>query len=128
MFKEMVDKLQVVLDCLDGELGDSDPYTEDMTDEEIMEEFPVFWAFKEIDEINNQLKIQCNKLIKQSYPFEYADMKAGECPLAVDCGDAGKCCGLNNDMNACPDGDRDICPLVEQESISIELSGYADTE
>ena len=43
-------KLEAIFSVLDGFLGDTDPYfSEDITDTEIREEEPVFWAAKEID-------------------------------------------------------------------------------
>jgi len=42
-------RLVKIHDALDAHLGDTDPYTpEDMTDEEVCEYEPVFWAAKEI--------------------------------------------------------------------------------
>lgn len=45
-------KLIAIHDALCSHLGDSDPYIpEDMTDEEIFDEMPVFWAAKELARI-----------------------------------------------------------------------------
>ena len=45
----MKDKLQVIFDTLDGILGDTELFIEeDMTDDEIREEEPIFWCAKEI--------------------------------------------------------------------------------
>lgn len=45
-------RLVKIHDALCNDLGDSDPYIdEDMTDEEICEEMPVFWAAKEIADL-----------------------------------------------------------------------------
>ena len=42
-------RLVEIHDALSYELGDTDPYIEDdMTDEEVREEMPVFWAAKEV--------------------------------------------------------------------------------
>ena len=43
------DKLRKIFNALDHALGDTDPdFPEDMTDDEIREEEPVFWAAKEL--------------------------------------------------------------------------------
>ncbi len=45
----MKKKLQEIFDVLDRKLGDTDPYMdEDMTDEDIKEELPIFWCAKEV--------------------------------------------------------------------------------
>ena len=42
-------RLVEIHDALSHELGDTDPHIEDdMTDEEVREEMPVFWAAKEV--------------------------------------------------------------------------------
>ena len=42
-------RLVEIHDALSDELGDTDPHIEDdMTDEEVREEMPVFWAAKEV--------------------------------------------------------------------------------
>ena len=42
-------RLVEIHDALSYELGDTDPHIEDdMTDEEVREEMPVFWAAKEV--------------------------------------------------------------------------------
>jgi hypothetical protein len=44
-----IEKLQDIHHALDLALGDTDPlWRDDMTDEEIRDQFPVFWAAKEI--------------------------------------------------------------------------------
>ena len=46
---ELKRRLMKIHDTLCWELGDTDPHIdEDMTDEEVQEEYPVFWAAKEI--------------------------------------------------------------------------------
>lgn len=43
------DKLRKIFNALDYALGDTDPdFPEDMTDDEIRNEEPVFWAAKEL--------------------------------------------------------------------------------
>ena len=43
------DKLHKIVHVLDDYLGDSDPQLEDdMTDEDIKQEYPIFWATKEL--------------------------------------------------------------------------------
>jgi len=45
-------RLVKIHDALDAHLGDTDPYIdEDMTDEEVCESEPVFWAAKEIADL-----------------------------------------------------------------------------
>ncbi len=45
----MKEKLKVIFDTLEGVLGDTEPYLDDdMTDDEIREEAPIFWCAKEI--------------------------------------------------------------------------------
>ncbi len=45
----MKDKLKVIFDTLEGVLGDTEPWIEeDMTDDEIREEEPIFWCAKEV--------------------------------------------------------------------------------
>jgi hypothetical protein len=45
----MKEKLQAIFDTLEGVLGDTDPFIEeDMTDDEIREEEPIFWCAREI--------------------------------------------------------------------------------
>jgi len=48
MNKHEKQKLVLIHECLSGVLGDSDPPLDDMTDSEIMDEEPLFWAAKEI--------------------------------------------------------------------------------
>ena len=51
------DKLQKIADVLDKYLGDSDPYFLDaMTDDDIKEEEPIFWAHKELINIIKESK------------------------------------------------------------------------
>lgn len=49
MNEETKKKLIAIHDALCSHLGDSDPYIpDDMDDEEICDEMPVFWAAKEL--------------------------------------------------------------------------------
>ena len=49
MSNEQRRKLIAIHDALANYIGDSDPYLdEDMTDEEICEEMPIFWAAREL--------------------------------------------------------------------------------
>lgn len=49
-------RLVEIHDALSYELGDTDPHIEDdMTDEEVREEMPVFWAAKEVAELIDEV-------------------------------------------------------------------------
>ena len=46
--------IQSILDALDEVLGDTDPFlSEDMTDEEVRTEEPLFWAFRQLSGLIN---------------------------------------------------------------------------
>ena len=48
----IIKRLQKIVLALDDYLGDTDPdFPEDMTDEEIREEEPIFWACKELSSL-----------------------------------------------------------------------------
>ena len=48
-------RLVEIHDALSYELGDTDPHIEDdMTDEEVREEMPVFWAAKEVAKLMDE--------------------------------------------------------------------------
>lgn len=53
----LLDTLESIADALDNELGDTDPdFPENMTDEEIKEEDPVFWACQKAYETISRLR------------------------------------------------------------------------
>lgn len=48
-------KLQDIVDVLDNVLGDTDPFIDDdATDEDIQDEFPVFWACQKLNILINE--------------------------------------------------------------------------
>ncbi len=52
MTEEEKRKLQAIFDVLDAECGDTDPADlEDWTDDEIIEEEPIFWACRELSKL-----------------------------------------------------------------------------
>lgn len=49
--------LDEVFDVLDEEIGDTDPPIDDTwTDDEIREEYPLFWAIRRVNEVRDTLK------------------------------------------------------------------------
>jgi len=55
IFETIIKRLKKVGITLDNYLGDTDPDTLGMTDEEIREEEPIFWACMEIFSLINQI-------------------------------------------------------------------------
>jgi hypothetical protein len=45
------EKLQRALNAIDEHLGDTDPDTGDLTDDEIRDEYPVYWVHQQISSI-----------------------------------------------------------------------------
>lgn len=51
----LVNRLEDIHNALDIALGDTDPcFPEDITDKEIMEEDPLFWACKEVETLRKE--------------------------------------------------------------------------
>ena len=52
MDKMDIEVLEAIFNILDAELGDTDPFMDDeMTDENLKDEHPIFWACREVGRI-----------------------------------------------------------------------------
>ena len=67
------EKLQIIFDTLEGVLGDTEPFIdEDMTDDEIREEEPIFWCAKEImGLLKNEKRTKTTTREAVEYPENY---------------------------------------------------------
>lgn len=64
---EIQEKIQKIINTLDHYLGDTDPdFPEDMTDDEIRQEEPVFWATKELSKLIGNLNKESEDLNKEN--------------------------------------------------------------